>query len=52
MCKRYRFNYPLFKTAFPEFKIRHDAIGEDGNRWVHIEKWTPPIGHYLSKLRV
>lgn len=23
-------------TAFPEFKIRRDAISEDGSRWVHI----------------
>lgn len=26
----------FLQTAFPEFKIRHDAIGADGNRWVHI----------------
>ncbi len=26
----------FLQSAFPEFKIRMDAIGEDGNRWVHI----------------
>ena len=23
-------------TAFPEFNVRHDAIGKDGVRWVHV----------------
>jgi catechol 2,3-dioxygenase-like lactoylglutathione lyase family enzyme len=23
-------------TAFPEFRLRHDGIGADGNRWVHV----------------
>ena len=23
-------------TAFPEFRIRQDATGEDGSRWVHV----------------
>lgn len=23
-------------TAFPEFRIRHDAIDGDGRRWVHV----------------
>ncbi len=26
----------FLQTAFPEFKIRYDAIEIDGNRWVHI----------------
>ena len=26
----------FLQTAFPEFRIRHDATGTDGTRWVHI----------------
>tara|TARA_B100001741_G_C16247669_1_gene457047 strand:- start:22 stop:441 length:420 start_codon:yes stop_codon:yes gene_type:complete len=42
----------FLRTAFPEFNIRHDEIGEDGIRWVHIgtdrtyialEKATNPL---------
>ena len=26
----------FLQSAFPEFKIQMDEIGEDGNRWIHI----------------
>jgi len=26
----------FLKTAFPEFRIRHDGPGKDGMRWVHV----------------
>ena len=26
----------FLQTAFPEFRIRHDATGADGTRWVHV----------------
>lgn len=26
----------FLKTAFPHFQIRHDTIGPDGSRWVHV----------------
>ena len=26
----------FLQNAFPEFRIRFDGSGEDGNRWVHI----------------
>jgi len=26
----------FLQTAFPEFRIRHDATGADGRRWVHV----------------
>ena len=26
----------FLKTAFPEFRIRHDGTGKDGMRWVHV----------------
>ncbi len=26
----------FLETAFPEFRIRHDATVQDGTRWVHI----------------
>ena len=26
----------FLQTAFPEFRIRHDATDENGTRWVHI----------------
>ena len=26
----------FLKTAFPEFRIRHDAMDPDGLRWVHV----------------
>ncbi len=26
----------VLKTAFPEFRIRHDGTGKDGKRWVHV----------------
>lgn len=26
----------FLQTAFPEFRIRHDAIDADGMRWVHV----------------
>ena len=26
----------FLRTAFPEFVIRHDAVDDDGKRWVHI----------------
>lgn len=26
----------FLQAAFPAFRIRHDAIGSDGHRWVHV----------------
>ncbi len=26
----------FLKTAFPEFRVRHDGISSDNRRWVHI----------------
>lgn len=26
----------FLQTAFPEFRIRHDEVGQDGTRWVHL----------------
>lgn len=26
----------FLRAAFPEFRIRHDAIDPDGSRWVHV----------------
>jgi catechol 2,3-dioxygenase-like lactoylglutathione lyase family enzyme len=26
----------FLKTAFPEFRVRHDAVDQNGSRWVHI----------------
>ncbi len=26
----------FLQTAIPEFKVRHDETGSDGDRWVHI----------------
>ena len=26
----------FLETAVPEFEIRHDGIGQDGKRWVHV----------------
>jgi catechol 2,3-dioxygenase-like lactoylglutathione lyase family enzyme len=26
----------FLRTAFPEFRIRHEAVDEDGTRWVHV----------------
>ncbi len=26
----------FLKTAFPEFRIRHDGKGKEGMRWVHV----------------
>lgn len=26
----------FLRTAVPEFRVRHDAIDEDGVRWVHV----------------
>ena len=33
----------FLRTAFPEFKIRYDAIGVDGTRWVHVGTETTYI---------
>ena len=26
----------FLQTAFPEFRIRHDGVGKEGKRWVHV----------------
>ncbi len=45
------------RTAFPEFRVRHDDTGADGRRWVHVgtddtylalnqaDSDRPPPGH-------
>ena len=33
----------FLRTAFPEFKIRYDGIGADGERWVHVGTETTYI---------